>query len=97
MFKKDASAILLFKDFVKLYLVKSSSIKLCESNYTAMELLLFSQVLTSSKDKQEFDINQDECLLDSLILLPFFCMLKMAKNYSCGFLVVIWSVAQGNL
>lgn len=96
MLKKDASAILLFKDFVKLYLVKSS-IKLCESNYTSMEPLLFSQVLTSSKDKQKFDINQDECLLDFLILLPFFCMLKMAKNYSCGFLVVIWSVAQGNL
>lgn len=28
-----------------------------------MELLLFSDVLTS-KDKLEFDINQDECLLD---------------------------------
>lgn len=31
---------------------------------TTMEPLLFSQVLTSSKDKQEFGINQDECLLD---------------------------------
>lgn len=86
MFKKDASAILLIKHFGRLYLVKSSSIKVCGSNYTAVGPLLFSQVLTTSKDKQESDINQDERLLDSLILLPFFlCMLKMAKNYSCGF------------
>lgn len=65
------------------HLVKSGSIKLCGSNYAAVEPILFSQVLTPSKDKQGFGINQDECCLDSLVLSPFFfCMLKMVKNYS---------------
>lgn len=77
MFKKGSSAILLIKRFVRLYLVKSSSIKLCGSNHTAIEPLLFSQVLTSSKDKQEFDINQDECLLDSY---PFAFLLVYVED-----------------
>lgn len=44
-----------------------------------MELILFSEVLTS-KDKQEFDINQDEHLLDFYPFAFFFLHAEGGKE-----------------
>lgn len=54
--------------------------------------LLFSEVLTS-KDKQEFDINQDERLLDFYPFAFFFLYAEGDRVTVVGFLVVIWFVA----
>lgn len=58
-----------------------------------MKLPLFSEVLTS-KDKKEFDINQDDCLLDFYHFAFYFSVCGRWQRITVvGFLVVIWIVA----